>query len=211
MFLFCSNVAHSSLAAMASLILKTNFRKGSEKVRKSGKSWGRECVWDVGSEEDSEFFLFFKKSDYSPLNETAQFNCPEFMGLTIGEDYVSGILWRKKLPGSPTFTGNCYYRCGNSLLVVREFLGQESQVGFADEVVGRRPKLYASEGIRKLLELGVSALYFRRMQQSIICVFVEMYDQFYVSIDFILPRSCTKLRSSQRLTLSGVMRLYIAL
>lgn len=30
----------------------------------------------------------FVKSDYSLLNETAQFHCPEFMGLTIGEDYV---------------------------------------------------------------------------------------------------------------------------
>ena len=68
------------------------------------------------------------------------------MGLTIGEDYVSGVLWRKKLPGGPTFMVNCYYRCGNSLLAVREFLGQEIQVGFTDEVVGRQPKLYASEG-----------------------------------------------------------------
>lgn len=46
-------------------------------------------MWDVGSGEDSGFFPFFFVSDYSLLNETAQFNCPEFMGLTIGEDYVS--------------------------------------------------------------------------------------------------------------------------
>lgn len=70
------------------------------------------------------------------------------MGLTIGEDYVSGVLWGKKLPGGPAFMVNCYYRCGNSLLARTEFLGQEIQVGFTDEVVGRQPKLYASEGFR---------------------------------------------------------------
>lgn len=43
---------------------------------------------------------------------------------------------------------NCYYRCGNSLLATGELLGQEIQVGFTDEVVGRQPKLYASEGLR---------------------------------------------------------------
>lgn len=70
------------------------------------------------------------------------------MGLTIGEDYVSGVLWGKKLPGGPAFMVNCYYRCGNLLPAGREFLGQEIQVGFTDGVAGRQPKLCASEGFR---------------------------------------------------------------
>lgn len=41
-------------------------------------------MWGERKTADSSFL----KSDYSLLNETAQFNGPEFMGLTIEEDYV---------------------------------------------------------------------------------------------------------------------------
>lgn len=41
------------------------------------------------------------------------------MGLTVGEDYVSGSSGEKKLPGGPTFTVNCYYRCRDVLLAMR--------------------------------------------------------------------------------------------
>lgn len=47
------------------------------------------------------------------------------MGLTMGKDYVSGVLWGRTLPGGPTFMVNCYYRCGDALLAKGEFLGQE--------------------------------------------------------------------------------------
>lgn len=60
--------------------------KKSESLEKVGG--GSVCgMWGVGKTADSSLFFFV--SDYSLLNETAQFNCPEFMGLTIGEDYVS--------------------------------------------------------------------------------------------------------------------------
>lgn len=92
-------------------------------------------MWDVGREAADSSFL---KSDYSLLNETAQFNRPEFIGLTIGEDYMSWVLWGKRLPGDPTFVANCYCRCGNSLLAMREFLRQGIRVGFMDGAVGRQ-------------------------------------------------------------------------
>ena len=96
--------------------------KKSESLEKVG---GGSVCGMCGERGRQQILPFFKKSDFSLLNETAQFNCPEFMGLTIGKDYVSGVLWGKKLPGGPTFMVNCYYRCGNSLLAKREFLGQE--------------------------------------------------------------------------------------
>lgn len=148
---------------MRILIQKTNFRKGSEEVSKSGEGWRRECVWDVGREGDSRSFLSFSLSDYSLLNETAQYNCPEFMGLTIRED----SFWSpqgKKLPGGPIFTINCYYRCGSSSLAMREFLRQEIQVGFPDGVLRRQPRPYANKGSRLLPELVFSAGQFRRIQ-----------------------------------------------
>lgn len=85
--------------------------------------------------EDSRFF-FFEKRDYSLLNETAQFNSLEFMGLTVGEDYVSGSSGGKKLPGGPTFTGNCYYRCRDVLLAMRELARAEIQI-VAGSLTGR--------------------------------------------------------------------------
>lgn len=91
---------------------KDKFRKGSEKVRKSEEGWRRECV-GCGERARQQILPFFT-SYYSLLNETTQFNCPEFMGPTIGEDAVSGVLWRKRLPDGPTFVLSCYYRCGNS-------------------------------------------------------------------------------------------------
>lgn len=62
--------------------------KKTESLEKVGggsmcRMWGERKTADSSSS-----FL----RDYSLLNETAQFNCLEFMGLTIGEDYVSGVL-----------------------------------------------------------------------------------------------------------------------
>jgi len=108
------------------VIPKANLRKGSEKVSKSGEGWRSKCVWVVSREVEGRFFPFsFFESDFSLLNETAQFNYPKFMGLTMGKDYVSGVLWGRTLPGGPTFMVNCYYRCGDALLAKGEFLGQE--------------------------------------------------------------------------------------
>lgn len=86
-----------------------------------------------------------------------------------------------------------------------EFLQQEMQAGFIDGVVRRQPKLYASKGFSWLLELVFSALLFKRMEKSIVCVLIEMPGQFYVSIDFLLPRSYTKIRSSQLFPLSRMI------
>lgn len=97
--------------------------KKSDSLEKAGEG-SVSCggCGERGRQQILPFFCFFK-SDYSLLNETTEFNCPKFMGLTIGEDYVSGVLGGKKLPGGPTFMVNCYYRCGTSLLAMREFLG----------------------------------------------------------------------------------------
>lgn len=51
------------------------------------------------------------------------------MGLTVGEDYVSGSSGEKKLPGGPTFTVNCYYRCRDVLLAMRTCKGRNSDSG----------------------------------------------------------------------------------
>ena len=63
------------------VIPKANLRKGSEKVSKSGEGWRSKCVWVVSREVEGRFFPFsFFESDFSLLNETAQFNYPKFMG-----------------------------------------------------------------------------------------------------------------------------------
>lgn len=116
--------------------------KKSESLEKIGG--GSVCgMWGERKTADSSFL----KSDYSLLNETAQFNCPEFIGLTIEEDYTSRVLWGKRLPGDPTFRANCYYRCGNSLLATKELLQQEIRVGFIDGVVRRQLNCMPVKGL----------------------------------------------------------------
>jgi hypothetical protein len=120
------------------------------------------------------------------------------MGPTIGEDYVSGELWGKKLPGSPTFPVNCYYRCGNVLLAIREFLEQEIQMGVGS-LMGRSGD---SQSPMPVIGLGsywsqCFLLSFRRRRGSIISLLIEMCGLFYVTTGFIFPRSYTNIRSSQ--------------
>lgn len=52
------------------------------------------------------------------------------MGPTIGEDYMSGVLWGKKLPGSSTFMLNCYYRCRDMMLAMRGARAGNSDSGW---------------------------------------------------------------------------------
>lgn len=68
--------------------------KKSESLEKVGG--GSVCrMWEERKKADSSSSL----RDYSLLNKTAQFNCLKFMALTIGEDYISGILGERSYLG----------------------------------------------------------------------------------------------------------------
>lgn len=73
--------------------------------------------------------LFFFLSDFSLLNETTQFNCPEFMGLTIGKDYMSGVLWGKEA----TWRSNIH---GQLLLQVWELTAGKDRIPRAGNLGG---------------------------------------------------------------------------